>query len=217
MFYLLFILIVVVVACILLLRLRVRVTFDHKRRIIFAGLGRSGPEFDLSVKKGYFKLWGRSIGSFKLGAKKEADRKREKKDKKKRDEKKPPTRARSWRDIIHVIPGVVAAVSDFLLNLLKEAAIEELEGKIEAGFESPDLTGRAFGYYQAALAAVPPIAGRFTYVPDWCGSSFGGSLRLAVALPLYKLVYRMILLIVRLPLRELIKLAIGKKKGGQDG
>ncbi|MCK4632411.1 MAG: hypothetical protein KAT79_04020 [candidate division Zixibacteria bacterium] len=211
----LFLILIAVAVSLLLLRLRVRVALESDRRVIFVGLGRSGPEFDFAAKEGRFKLLGRSVRSFTLGGKKKAAGK--KKSEKKAARKKRSARVRSWRDMVRIGPSVVAASWSFLLDLLRSAVIEELEGEIEAGFDSPDLTGRAFGYYQAALATVPGVAGRFAYVPDWSGASFGGSLRLAIALPLYKLVFRMIILIVRLPLRELIKLAIGKKKGGQDG
>ena len=68
----------------------------------------------------------------------------------------------------------------------------------------------------AALGAVPAIAGRFRYIPRWDQQYFGGSVRLSLAIPVYRIALRTIVFIYKLPLRDLIKLAIGKKKGDQD-
>jgi hypothetical protein len=110
----------------------------------------------------------------------------------------------------------LAGKISYLKIIVKSLAVEELQGEIEGGFDSPDLTGRAFGYYRAVLGAVPALAGHFRYYPVWTGAVFSGSLRLAVVLPLYKMLYRTLLLVFRLPLRKIIKVAIGTKKGEQD-
>jgi len=67
------------------------------------------------------------------------------------------------------------------------------------------------------LAVNPQTVGRLNFTPDWYGRSFSGSFRLAVTLPFYKFIYITLKLMIRLPLRDLIKLAIGKKKGASDG
>jgi hypothetical protein len=90
--------------------------------------------------------------------------------------------------------------------------IEELNGTIKAGFESPNVTGQVFGYYQAARGALPAMAGRFTYIPVWNEEVFEASFRASVAIPLYKIIYRNLVFILNLPLREIIKLTIGKKE-----
>ena len=208
----------VITGAFLLLNFRIRFQIGHGRRLLFVGLGRSGPQFDYAAGVGRIKLCGLNIRTFALGEKAEAVPK--KKPPKPRDlakKKKKPSRKRSLRDMAGVLPAVLKAVWLWFISLLKAAAIEELEGEIEAGFDSPDLTGTAFGYYQAAIAAVPGVASRVRFTPDWTGPSFAGSARGSVALPLYKIAGRTIQMIFRLPLRDLIKLAIGKKRGGQDG
>ena len=96
--------------------------------------------------------------------------------------------------------------------LLKSIIVEELSGTIKAGFDSPCLTGQIFGYYQAVVGAVPSMAGRVIYIPVWDEELFEVSFKASVAIPLYKIVYRTMILIIKLPLREIIKLAIGKKE-----
>jgi hypothetical protein len=91
--------------------------------------------------------------------------------------------------------------------------IEEARARVVAGFESPDQTGIAFGYYQAALGIAPAFVGRVQFVPDWMGPSFTASGRLAVAIPLYKLIWRTTLLVLQLPSIRTLRMAIKKEKG----
>jgi hypothetical protein len=213
------VIVLLLLAAICLLRLRVRFELGTDRRLLFVGLGRSGPEFDFVRRVQSFKLFGRTIKSAPM---RKPDEKAAPKPEKpaeaddKRTEKK-SKRVRPWHEVIGIIPKCTGALQRYSFGLLKSVVVEELDAQIEAGFEQPDLTGQLFGYYQAALAAVPSVVGRVQYQPDWTGASFAGSARLAVALPLYRLLYRTFLLICQLPLRRLIKLAIGKKRGGQDG
>ena len=202
------------VVAVSILRLRVRFELAENRRLLCLTIGRSGPEIDLSTRQGSLRLFGREIGKFKLKEKKPEVKRAEVK------EKPPPEKAkrtRSLRDILRVLPQCAKPLGVYLITLLKATAVEELEGEIKAGFAQPDLTGMTFGYYQAALAAVPSVVGRIDYIPDWDGASFSGSARISVALPLYRLIYRTVILLVRLPLRKLVKLAIGEKKGAEDG
>ncbi len=204
----------VAVTAICLLNLRVRFELSGDRRLLFIGLGRTGPELDFVRGRGVFRLAGIRVKTFAIGERKPS--KPKKKPEKPRRAKPLKKATRPLRDILRVGTKCLGPVGAFLTGILKSVAVERLEGQIEVGFESPDLTGRVFGYYQAALAAVPGVVGRVRFIPDWTGASFGGSARVAVALPLYKLLARTAVLIYRLPLRELIRLAIGKKKGEQD-
>lgn len=207
--------IVAIATVLLLLHLRVRFVFGSGNRLLFVGLGRSGPEFDYVGKTGCMKLFGLKVHTFKLGKKKlkPPPEKEPRVDKKVKKAK----RKRSPGDFLRLIPACGAPLWKYLVSLLRAAVVEELEGEIEGGFESPDLTGIVFGCYQAALSAVPAVAGRVHFRPDWGGSSLEATVRGSVALPAYKIVFRTLILLFQLPLRELIKLAIGKKKGGQDG
>jgi len=59
------------------------------------------------------------------------------------------------------------------------------------------------------LAAVPGVMNHIRYYPDWTGSLLMASAKATVSLPLYKLVWCTIVLLWRLPLRDIYKLAIG--------
>lgn len=222
---LIFLLIIVVLAVLFLAtRLRLRLNLSSDRKLLFVGLGRSGPEFHLGAKKGELKLFGFRILSFDTGGREKPKKKLRKqiseavkKEKEAKAEKPKTRRKRSLRNILTVVPQCSRALWLYFIELLKASIIEQAEGEIEAGFDSPDLTGQAFGFYQAALGAVPALAGRFRYIPDWTGASFSGAVRLTVALPMYRLVGRTLVLIWRLPVRKIVKLAIGEKGGVQDG
>ncbi len=213
------IILALLLAAILLLRIRVRFELGSDRRLLFVGLGRSGPEYDFVRRVQSFLLFGRRIKSTPM---KKADKAAEPKlEARPEDKKKPPAkkarRVRPFGDSLRAVPEVSRALWRYSIGLLKSIVVEELEADVEAGFYEPDLTGQLFGYYQAALAAVPSVVGRVRYTPDWTGASFAGQARVAVALPLHRLLYRTLILIGQLPLRRLIKLAIGRKRGGQDG
>ena len=206
------IILALLLAAICLLRLRLRFELGSDRRLLFVGLGRSGPEYDFVRRVQSFKLFGRCIKSTPM---KKVDKAAEPKPE--AQPRKKAKRVRPFGDILRAVPEVSRALWRYTIGLLKSVVIEELEADVQAGFYEPDLTGQLFGYYQAALAAAPSIVGRVHYTPDWTGASFAGQARVAVALPLYRLLFRTLMLICQLPLRRLIKLAIGKKRGGQDG
>jgi len=206
------IILALLLAAICLLRLRLRFELGSDRRLLFVGLGRSGPEYDFVRRVQSFKLFGRCIKSTPM---KKVDKAAEPKPE--AQPRKKAKRVRPFGDILRAVPEVSRALWRYTIGLLKSVMIEELEADVQAGFYEPDLTGQLFGYYQAALAAAPSVVGRVHYTPDWTGASFAGQARVAVALPLYRLLYRTLILICQLPLRRLIKLAIGKKRGGQDG
>ncbi len=207
----------VLVAALLVLRLRLRLEISSDRRLLFIGLGRSGPEFDFGRKRGFLKLFGLKIKQFQTGERKSKKRADEFEKKPKTDKKRlKPKRRRSVKDIVAIAPQCLKALGKYSLGLLQTAIVEQAEAEIEAGFESPALTGQLFGYYQAALAAVPGL-GRVQYIPDWNGQSFAGSAQFAVAWPLYMVVWQTTLLVFRLPVRKIIRVSIGTKEGGQDG
>ncbi len=205
--------IVLIVVAVMLLRFRIRLDLSKEHRLLFVGLGRSGHEHDFASGTGTVRLFGLNIKSIKPEREKPKDKP---KPAKKPKVKKKSTRRRSIADMLRVVPSVGRAVTGYFYSLLKSFTVEKLEGEIEAGFETPDLTGQAYGFYQAAVGAVPGIAGRLRYIPDWEGPSFSGAAKVSVAIPLYRVFVRTIVLIFKLPLRDLIKLAIGTKKGDQD-
>ncbi|MFQ5452588.1 MAG: hypothetical protein ACE5D6_00170 [Candidatus Zixiibacteriota bacterium] len=211
MFYLLLIITAVIIT-VLLLNIRVRVNLNSEQWLLFIGLGQSGPEYDFISKTGRLNLFGFKIKSFKR-VKKPKEKPPSPEPKKKAKAK----RKRSLSDFLRIIPRCSQALGIYLLSLMKAVIVEELEGEVEAGFESPDITGTVFGYYQAALAAAPAVMGRIHYIPNWDKATFDASFRAAIAIPLYKIIFGTIILIIKLPLRDLIKLAIGKKKGASDG
>jgi len=202
---------------ILLLHVRVRFQLTDSRKLLFIGLGRSGPEFDFTLNTGFIKLFGMKIKRFEIGKeKKKKPPKVEKKRKRAKAVAPPKPRKRPLRDIISVSRKSVGPSWRYTVSLLKAVVVEELEGQIAGGFDAPHLTGTIYGYYQAALAAAPHVVGRVQYIPDWNGPSFSGAALVSVAIPVYKLLAPTSVLMCRLPLREIIKLAIGKKKGVSD-
>ena len=208
---------IILLGSVLLLNIRIRIELDKDRRLLFFGLGRSGAEYDFLSKINRLKLFGLKLKTSKPAAKPKTKTPKVSAEVKKETPAKPKKkRERPLRDIISIAPQCLRAAGLYMLDLVKSAAVEEFEGEIEGGFDTPDLTGQAYGFYRAVLGAVPALAGRFRYYPDWTGASFTGAVRIAVVLPLYKLLYRSLVLVFRLPLRKLMKLAIGTKKGEQD-
>ncbi|MDX9856577.1 MAG: hypothetical protein RBT76_02180 [candidate division Zixibacteria bacterium] len=218
----------------LLLRLRVRLVLDDQYRLVFVGLGRSGSEINLRTRQGTIKIAGIAIRQFDLD---EAD------DRTAGPGQSPPKpsprksawlgrllhrgfrrtweEARVfaktwWRDIRGRGDRITRAVVLFGAELLHDLILEQLEGKVEAGFDEPHLTGEVFGYYQAALGVFPALAGHVQFVPVWTGASFRGAIRVTVALPLYALVWRTVRLMWRLPITRLVAFSIHLKKGAGD-
>jgi hypothetical protein len=216
MLYALLILLAILVAF-LMLNVRVRFQLSEGRNLLFVGLGRTGPEFDFAEHVAFIKLFGVRLKQFDISSeKKKKPAKVEKKRKRVKEEAPSKPRKRPLGDIISVSRKSVRPLWGYIVGLLKAVVVEEFEGQVEGGFDAPHLTGTVFGYYQAALAAAPRVVGRVQYVPDWNGPSFSGAARVSVAIPVYKLLARTVVFMYRLPLREIIKLAIGKKKGVSD-
>ncbi len=221
MLYVIVILAILILA-LLLLRLRVRLELSSERRLLFVGLGRSGPEFELGRQRGQFRLFGLKVRSFVTEKKrptvgeKTAEKKKAQKALKTAGQTR-PKKKRPFKEILRIIPQCSQALWFYFVDLLKALIVEEAEGELSGGFDSPDLTGCMFGFYQAALGVVPGMVGRVRFVPDWTGASLAGSARCVVALPLYRLISATVMLLWRLPVMKIIKLAIGEREGVQDG
>lgn len=199
----------------LALRLRVRVELSEERRMLFAGLGRSGIEINFIDDRRRLKLFGISV---KTLAKKDASTEKEPKPLRPvplSAKPKSPSRKRSFpvRASLNLLPRIIRAARLYIVELFRSVIIEEAQAEIRAGFESPHLTGQAYGYYFALLGAVPSLEKRLVFYPDWAGPSFSGSGRLSVALPMYALVFRTLVLLIRLPLVKLLRLIRGGQKG----
>ncbi len=202
--------IIILFILISLLRVRLKFEFGTDNNLLFVGLGKTGPEFDFKNKTGITKFAGLKLKRFSLSKPKAEKKEKPKKIKKEK-------RTRPFKDILKIIPNLLNSLWNFFVGLLKSVIVEEFQGEIKAGFDSPDNTGLLFGYYQAALNAVPSVIGRVTYTPVWDEASFAGSVRGSFALPMYRIIFQTFKLAISLPLRDMIKLAIGKKEGGQDG
>ena len=206
---------VLILAALLLVRLRLRVEISPESRILFVGLGRTGPEIDFVRREIQIRLSGLRTMRFSfrrhLTGVKTVGAEEPPAETKKLSAK--PKRTRSARAVVDILPQCLGALWRYFVGLLQAAIIEQAEGEIEAGFDAPHVTGQVYGCYQAALAIAPALVGRFQYTPVWTGRSFSGTLRLAVAWPVYRLIWQTMLLIWRLPIRKFVKLAIGEKKG----
>ena len=212
----------VIITGILLLNIRVRLELDKDKKLLFVGLGQSGSELNFHDRRVHIKLFGIELKSFRMvirAPRKRPVRKPSKAEKKPEEKKtvekkaeKTPGRLEQidFKSIFNILPQTLKAFAKYILEILRSAALEEFNGEITGGFEQPHLTGQTYGYYQALLGAVPALAGRFNYYPVWNEAYLMVALRVSVVLPLYKLLYRTIVLMIRLPLRKIIKLAIGR-------
>jgi hypothetical protein len=199
-----------------LVRLRVRLIWSEDHRRLFFGLGRSGPEFDLVRNRGIVRICGVKIKAFDLkGGKSEATGPKGSPSVDPAERK--PGRRKSLADWAVILPSSANALRGYAAGLWRAATVEELEGRVEGGFESPDLTGRVYGYYQAALGIAPALAGRFRFVPDWSGAPWHVTGRFCLAVPLYRFVLSTIVLLYKLPKRDLIRLIRGEKGGDRHG
>ncbi len=207
MFWYILLILILIATAVLMLRIRIRVVWGNGNKLLFLGIGRSGSELDFINKKGRICLFNVKIKEFSL--EKEIEKEKKEPDKPKAKKPPKPKKYRSIKDTLSVFPVLIKELFSYLKNILSSLIIEEMEADIEGGFDSPHLTGQVFGYYQAALAAVPGVMNRIHYYPDWTGESLIATAKATVALPLYKLVWRTIVLLWRLPLRDIYKLAIG--------
>ena len=192
----------------LLLRLRIRFDLSEQQRRLFVGLGRSGLEFDLKNHERHLKLMGLSVRHSPTRSAAPSP------------PTKPP-RSRlpqgvDWGNMSTHLPQILRACFAFLRGSWKSTRIEQCEGELRGGFGSPDLTGQMFGFYLALASAIPG-GSRFRFVPLWYASPFTGQIQVAVAMPLYALIYRFCVLMIQLPKRALLRTALHKKKGIRNG
>lgn len=215
MMYAVLILVVLVVG-VLILRIRVRLELSDDTRVLFVGLGRSGPEFDFAAQRGILKLFGIRIKAFSLEkkAKVEPSEIPDVEEIQKVAKKKRPKP--DWRQVLEIVPKVATASFRYLARLVRGVIIEQAEGTIRAGFEEPDVTGQVYGYYQCLAGAIPGLAGHLTYVPVWDEPTFSGRARFTAALPLYRLAWATVRLLVDLPIRKLYRVFIGSKRGADN-
>ncbi len=211
MLYLLLILTALAVG-VLMLHLRLRLEYSDEQRILFVGLGRSGPEADFIGRVVRIRLCGVTIRTVAMTApgKIRATIRTEK-----------PRSARHRRfDIggwLDALPQIAGAMWAYFVRLLRATIIERAEGEIRGGFDTPDVTGQVYGYYQAALAAVPSVARRIRYTPDWTGASFAATVRFSASLPMYRLVWSTLVLLWQLPIVKIVRLVRNNEKGVRNG
>lgn len=220
----------------LLLRVRIRLQVEKDRRVLFFGLGRSGSELDFLSDEIRIKLAGLTIkvmsseavkpASTPAGAPKtRAPRAFRLRTKLWRKSKREFTRLRDGvlaasggtvTELAKATRTVIKAVFLFIVDIVRDSRLEEFQARVEGGFDSPDLTGQAYGYYCALAGALPTSAGRVQFVPDWTGASLSGSARVSIAIPLYLLIYRTVRFLLRLPIKTIIRMARLKNEGGSD-
>lgn len=189
----------------LFLNLRVRLAISDQERRLRVVIAGTGADLDFIGGAGRLLLFGLPVGSFSLAG----------------GAPKPPRKSGSGReralvDLLEAAADSSIGVWAFVVGLLRATSIDELDGDVVAGFENPALTGQLFGYYSAVVGVAPWIERRLRCVPDWTGGGIRGSIRLAVAVPLADLCWLVLLLVVRLPWVQLVRIAIGNKKGTAD-
>lgn len=200
------------VLLLVLLLMRVRLHFIYTPEIRTAGLTlgrRTGLFADLLCFRGTVRVMGITVYQMDLRKEKEEAPRATRVTP---PEAEAPAQAkpkRPLRERVAVLrenlPQAWRALRTYLKGLYRATRVEELNGRIEAGFDSPDETGRALGYYYAALGIVPAIISRVQFVPVWMGPSFEASGRMTLAIPLYHLLWHTIVLLWQFPARKLIK------------
>jgi hypothetical protein len=221
----------------LLLRVRIRLQLDPHHRLLFLGLGRSGSELDFVAGLVKIKLAGVTVKELPL---EEDEPSRSKTTAPGKPVRTHPVQLHTmlWRktrrefnrlrqgmlaasggtfgELLATARIVLKAVFLYIVDVIRDSRLEEFQAQVEGGFDSPDLTGQAYGYWCALAGALPSTAGRVVFVPDWTGASLTGSARVSIAIPLYLLVYRTVRLLLKLPMKSIIRMARQKNKGGSD-
>ena len=206
-----FTIIALILISVLLLRIRLKIQLDDDIKTVFLGLGRTGLFYDILKKQSNLLILGTYKREFVSEKQKQPTTNQMKPTKKKTKREIP------FGEILDIVINSSKACYTYSVSLLKSVIIEELQGEVSGGFDSPDKTGQLFGYYQAVYSAVPSVVGRLQYYPNWTEASFDANLKASVAIPLYKIVYRSIILFFSLPLRDILKITIGRKERSHDG
>ena len=208
---------VAVIVATLLLRLRVRLELSNERRILFAGLGRSGVQIDYIANTTAIKLIGVTIKTMPRGDAESSEPVLSETISLSRPTatkaKKRSKRAFPVRAFLRLLPRIFRALRLYIVALFKAVIVEQAEAEVRAGFDSPHLTGQVYGYYFALIGAIPSLENRLNFYPDWLGASFAGSARLSLAMPLYALFYYTFVFIIRLPIITVIRIYRGANKG----
>lgn len=222
----------------LLMRLRLRVVLSNERRAVFVGLGRSGPEFDFAGGTAVVRLAGIRMYSFPLQRTKKSEpavaepeqpasvaqkippgrqttTAAEDRPEAEPEETSIPFGERVGRLIeqLSLVPRILGDLWWYARGLFRSIIVEQFEADIYGGFARPDLTGMAYGWYHAVLGAAPARFSHIRFTPDFQQARFSGSMRASVALPVYQLVGRTVILLWRLPIREIIRVIRESRKG----
>ncbi len=213
----------ILLVCFLVLRLRFRVELSDTRRLLFFGIGRSGVQVDYVADVTRVRLFGMTVRTMPRGETGATGLSEEstpisatavtKKEVEKKGRGSGRRRALHIREWLEIGSRSLRAIRMYVADLFRAIIVEEAEAEIRAGFESPNLTGEAYGYYHALIGAVPSLAARLRFYPDWMGKSFAGSARLSLAIPMYALLYRTALMIFRMPIVKTIRLVREQRKG----
>jgi hypothetical protein len=210
---------------ILLLRIRIGCDLGPERKFVFARIGRSGSEYDFTTKKMIIRLFGLRIKEFTMSrgnkpetgaAPKETEFGTEASPEK--PESKPKgNRVRPLGLLVEIVGESSKALWHFVVAILKGIIVEEAQGELTIGFDSPNVTGKAFGYYHAVAWAAPSLTNRISVTPVFTGKVMTGKARVTLALPVYVLAYRTGKLLVQMPLRKIIRYSRGIQKGAEHG
>lgn len=206
------------VAAFLLTRLRLRFQLAPERRILFVGFGRSGPEFDFVNRTVTVRLFGLTVKKAPMKTESATVAETPKEVEAKPDSPRPakPKKHRG-RFPFTIVTESVGALWRYLVGILKGIIVEEAEGELALGFESPDVTGKIYGYYHAVVWMAPALTERFTWSPVFSGKTVNGRARITLALPMYVVVFKTIVLITQLPIRKIIRYWRSEPKGERHG
>jgi hypothetical protein len=224
MLWILGILIVLALAT-LLLRIRIGCDLGPEKKLVFVRIGRSGSEFDFTTRRMIIRLFGIRIKEFEISAVKKTGKEavpeepsQIAKEKAGEPEAKPKVkRVRPFSLLMDIVSESSKALWHFVVAILKGVIVEEARGELSIGFDSPDVTGKAFGYYHAVAWAAPSLANRISITPVFTEKVMTGKARVTLALPVYVLVYRTGKLIVNMPIRKTIRYSRGIQKGANHG
>jgi hypothetical protein len=215
----------VLIVITLLLRIRVGCDLGPEKKLVFARIGRTGSEFDFTTKRMIIRLFGmrmkevvmsgdRKTEPAETPAEPEADGETAPARPKSKPKEK---RVRPFSLLMEIVSESSKALWHFVVAILKGVIVEEAMGELSIGFDSPDVTGKAFGYYHAVAWAAPSLANRVSITPVFTEKVMTGKARVTLALPVYVLVYRTGNLLVQMPIRKIIRYSRGIQKGANHG
>ncbi len=202
--------VVILLVTMLFIRLRVRLILNEERSIFFAGYGRTGYEYDFETETEAIKLFGFPVKQL-------AKTKEQSKPKQEPQQQRTlavyktgygilKNRGQELRQIVAIFPTTGKAVLRFGWEVFRRLEIEEIRLHITAGFDSPDLTGRAVGWYYTIVGAMTSLRGKLLFTPIWDRPALDASGRLSIAIPVYKLIGPFVRLIRDIPWKQIISL-----------